>query len=145
MTSTGLNKKAGKRKSINYLSLFIMVGSCFISQVIHAQQGAVNIKQAINIALGNNYGLWADSLNMTVTKFQNKQLSGSYLPQASFNSKINYNMAIPSQMLPGAIAGQPSKDYIPVQFGTKYDATTGVQLIQNIYRKDLLLQIKAEG
>jgi outer membrane protein len=145
MTSTELNKKAGKRKSINYLSLFIMVGSCFISQVIHAQQGSVNIKQAIDMALGTNYGLWADSLNMTVTKYQNKQLSGSYLPQVSYSSKINYNMVVPSQMLPGTIANQPEKDYVPVQFGTKYDANSGIQVTQNIYRKDLLLQIKAQG
>jgi len=73
-----------------------MIGAWIITQTTNAQTGSVNIKQAIDIALGNNYGLWADSLNMTVTKFQNKQLSGSYLPQASFNSKINYNMAIPS-------------------------------------------------
>ncbi len=105
----------------------------------------VTIKQAIDIALANNYGLWADSLNMTVTKFQNKQLSGSYLPQISYGSKFNYNMSIPSQMLPGAIAGQPNKDYVSVQFGTKYDASSGIQVSQNIYRKDLLLQIKAEG
>jgi outer membrane protein TolC len=144
MTSAGTNKKASKRKNTNCLYWVMMIASCIIGQALQAQQGSMNIKQAIDIALGNNYGLWADSLNMTVTKYQNKQLSGSYLPQVSYSSKINYNMAIPSQMLPGAVAGQPSKDYIPVQFGTKYDATSGIQVTQNIYRKDLLLQIRAE-
>jgi outer membrane protein TolC len=113
-------------------------------QTVKAQPDSINIKQAIDIALANNYGLQADSLNMTVTKYQNKQLSGSYLPQASYSNKLNYNMSIPSQMLPGTVAGQPGKDYVPVQFGTKYDATSGIQVSQNIYRKDLLLQIKAE-
>jgi outer membrane protein TolC len=138
------NKTINKRKQRNYLYLLMMIGACITTYITNAQTGSVNIKQAIDIALGNNYGLWADSLNMTVTKYQNKQLSGSYLPQVSYSSKINYNMAIPSQMLPGAVAGQPSKDYIPVQFGTKYDATSGIQVTQNIYRKDLLLQIRAE-
>jgi outer membrane protein len=137
----GSNK--GKRE--HYLYLLMITVMCISVQTLRAQSDSINIRQAIDIALANNYGLQADSLNMTVTKYQNKQLSGSYLPQVSYSSKMNYNMAIPSQMLPGAIGGQPNKDYIPVQFGTKYDATSGIQVSQNIYRKDLLLQIKAEG
>ena len=96
MTTRKENKTINKKRCRNYLYLLMMIGAWIITQTTNAQTGSVNIKQAIEIALGNNYGLWADSLNMTVTKFQNKQLSGSYLPQASFNSKINYNMAIPS-------------------------------------------------
>src|SRR6476620_11841369 len=116
-----------KRKSERHLHLFLTAIMCVSICSTRAQSDKVNIKQAIDIALGNNYGLWADSLNMTVTKYQNKQLSGSYLPQVSYSSKINYNMAVPSQMLPGAIANQPGKDYVPVAFGTKYDANSGIQ------------------
>src|SRR6478672_11482598 len=122
--------RSNKIKCKRYLPLFITVIGIGV-QTLRAQSDPITIKQAIDIAFANNYGLQADSLNMTVMKYQNKQLSGSYLPQVSYSSKVNYNMAIPSQMLPGAVAGQPGKDYIPVQFGTKYDATSGIQVTQN--------------
>src|SRR5215813_880372 len=124
MTSISVNKKA----LTICLYLFMVAILCFSVECARAQSNQVNIRQAIDIAFGNNYGLWADSLNMTVTKYQNKQLSGSYLPQVSYSSQMNYNPAIPSQMLPGAIAGQPGKDYVPVQFGTKYNANSGISV-----------------
>jgi len=48
-------------------------------------------------------------------------------------------------MLPGAVLGDPSKEFIPVQFGTKYDANTGIEVTQNIFRKDLLVKMRAAG
>jgi outer membrane protein TolC len=142
MTKTPTNKTANRMKQLrNLLVLTTMsIGFC----VAQAQTGSVNIKQAIDIAFANNYGLQADSLNMTVTSYQNKQLLSGYLPQVTSSGKVNYNMKIANQMLPGTVAGQPNKDYVPVQFGTKYDAGTAIQVTQNIYRKDLLLQIRAE-
>lgn len=123
--------------------LFSSLVLCLLTHRSFAQAGTVNIKQAIDIAFANNYGLHADSLGMQATDFRNKETAGYYLPQVKLSSKMNYNMAIPSQMLPGSIAGQPEKDLVAVKFGTKYDAGTGVEVTQNIYRKDLLLQMRS--
>jgi outer membrane protein len=141
-TTKGKTNKTGCKY---YLYLFIIAAMSFGSETAMAQSKPVDMKQAIDIALANNYGLQADSLNITVSEFKNKQLKGSYLPQVNYSSKLDYNLAIPSQMLPGSIAGQPGKDYVPVQFGTKYDASSGIEVTQNIYRKDLLLQIRSAG
>ena len=107
--------------------------------------GALTIKQSLDIALTNNNALRADSLNIGITDYKNKQLKGAYLPQVNYSSKLNYNIAIPSQMLPGKVAGQPEKDYVPIQFGTKYEAGSSLEVTQTIYRKDLLLQMRATG
>jgi outer membrane protein len=128
-----------------FLHLLIITLSCIGSQAVQAQNGGVTVKQAIGLALDNNYTLRADSLNLLITAQKNKQVAASYLPQASTGSKFNYNAAIPNSMLPGAIAGQPSKDFVPVQFGTRYEAGTSLEVTQAIYRKDLLLQIRAAG
>jgi outer membrane protein len=130
-----------KLKQILYL---LMITSTIIGlKSLNAQSHAVNIKQAVEIALANNSALRADSLNIIMTGFQNKQLAGRYLPQVSMGSKLNYNLAIPSQMLPGNMVGQPSKEYIPVQFGTKYEMGSGIEVNQYIFRKDLLININA--
>lgn len=129
---------------ITVLTLALSTKSLLAQNEVKGSQ-PINIRQAIDIAVANNYGLRADSLNVTATGFKNKEVSGKYLPQVSYSSKLNYNASIPSQMLPGAIAGQLGKEYIPVKFGTKYDASAGVEVSQNIYRKDLLIQMSTAG
>jgi outer membrane protein len=139
---TNINMKLQK---LLLLCALVIAGNKLSAQETSAAPQPVSIKQAINIALANNYGLRADSLNIVSTAFKNDEVKGAYLPQVNYSNKFNYNAAIPSQMLPGAVLGDPSKEYIPVQFGTKYDATTGIEVTQNIFRKDLLIKIKASG
>jgi outer membrane protein len=109
------------------------------------QQPPLTLKAAIQQALGSNRTLRADSLGITATSWQNKELAGAFLPQVNYSSNIGYNLAIASQMVPGAMVNQPSKDLVPVQFGTSYTMRTGVEVDQLIYRKDLSVKIKAAG
>jgi outer membrane protein TolC len=109
------------------------------------QSAPMNIKTAIDIALTNNRSLRSDSLNIAISNSKNKELSGFYKPQVNYSSSTEYNPAIPSQMLPGTIAGQPDKDLVPVQFGTRYNFKSGVEVTQTLYRKDLTLQIRNSG
>ena len=106
------------------------------------QSTPLNIKTAIDIALTNNRSLRSDSLDIAVSHSKNKELAGFYKPQVNYSSSTEYNPAISTQMLPGAIAGQPDKELVPVQFGTRYSLKSGVEVTQTIYRKDLKLQIR---
>lgn len=133
-----------KFQQLLHLAIIVTL-TCVSSQAVRAQNGGVTVKEAIDRALNNNYTLRADSLNLLITAQKNKQVAAAYLPQANMGSKFNYNAAIPNSMLPGAIAGQPSKDFVPVQFGTKYETGTSLEVTQAIYRKDLLLQMGAAG
>jgi outer membrane protein len=101
------------------------------------------LADALNLALKGNYSLKSDTFNIVATHHRNRELAGYYLPQVNISNQLNHNIAVPTQMLPGAIAGQPSKDYVPIQFGTKYDAGTSVEVNQVILRKDLMLKIRA--
>ncbi len=105
-----------------------------------AQSAPMDIKTAVYTALTNNRSLQSDSLAISVNQYRVKELSGYFKPQVSYSSRTEYNPAIPSQMLPGSMVGQPGKELVPVQFGTKYNFTSGVEVTQSIYRKDLSLQ-----
>ena len=109
------------------------------------QQPPLTLKAAIRQALGSNRTLRADSLGIAATGWQNKELAGAFLPQVNYSSNIGYNLAIAKQMVPGAMVNQPSKELVPVQFGTSYNMRTGVEVDQLIYRKDLSVKIKAAG
>lgn len=106
-------------------------------------QTPLNIKTAIDLAITNNYSLKADSMNLLTPAYQTKIWKADFQPQVNYSSKAEYNLAIASQMVPGSMIGQPAKDYVPVQFGTRYGMGSGVEVTQNIVRKSSRIQINA--
>lgn len=110
-----------------------------------AQDAPLNIKQSIDMAFANNRSLRADSINISIAESRNRETAALYRPQMNYSSSNEYNPAIPSQMLPGSMVGQPSKELVPVEFGSKYQWKSGIEITQTIYRKDLQLQIRNAG
>ncbi|MEQ1675589.1 MAG: TolC family protein [Chitinophagaceae bacterium] len=132
------------RKIASYL-LITLLSQVTIVASTKAQSQKLTIKAAIDLALANNRSLRSDSLEISITESKNRELAGLYKPQASYSNNIEFNPAIPSQMLPGKFVGQPDKDYVPVTFGSSYGFKSGIEVTQTLYRKDLRLQIKAAG
>jgi outer membrane protein TolC len=106
-----------------------------------SQSTTLTISRAIEMALARNPLLKADSLNRQIAGQQVGIARADLRPQVNFSSKAEYNPAIASQMLPGEIAGQPSKEFIPVQFGTRYNMGSGVEATQSLYRRSSRLQV----
>lgn len=126
-----------------YLKVVVVVFACFICVKAKSQITPVNIRKAIDIALANNYSLKADSLNIVATSYQNSITKAEFRPKANYNSRSEYNPAIPSQLMPGHIVGQPGKDYVSVQFGTAYAMSNGVDVSQTLFRKSTRIQVNA--
>jgi len=110
-----------------------------------AQSSPLTMKEAIGMALANNNSLKADSMNLLVTDYQNKTLKADFLPQVNYSAKTEYNLAIPVQMIPGNIAGQPAKEFVPVQFGTTYNVGGGIEVTQSLIKKSTRIKINAAG
>lgn len=125
--------------------LLIPLLCCLLAVTARAQEGPMDIKKAIDIALANNRSLRSDSLNISIAGSKKKEIAGFFQPQVNYSNVTEYNPAIASQLLPGAMVGQPAKDYVPVQFGTRYNLRTGVEVTQALYRKDLKLQLNEAG
>jgi outer membrane protein TolC len=132
-----------REKFILRLSASLFV--CFFVYRVNAQEFTVGLRRAIDLAMQNNLSLRSDSLNVAVTGHNNKELAGYYLPQINYNSVTEYNPAIATQMVPGSFLSQSSKDLVPIQMGTRYNLKSGVEVTQTLYRKDLLVQMRAAG
>jgi outer membrane protein len=130
-------------KMILRLSATLFV--CFLVHTARSQQLTVGLRKAIDLAMQYNLSLKSDSLNVAVTGHNNKELAGYYLPQINYNSATEYNPEVSSQMLPGKFLNESEKDLVPVQMGTRYSLRTGVEVTQALYRKDILVQIRAAG
>jgi outer membrane protein len=133
------------RKPNKIFLTFLLATSAWLVCRNSYAQSTLNLKQAIDIALANNSALRSDSLEILVTQSRNKELTGQMLPQVSYNGGTEYNPAIASQLIPGKLAGQPNKDYVSVPFGSRYFMRTGLDISQNIFRRDLQLQIRSSG
>ena len=109
------------------------------------QSQPLSMKAAIEMALTNNNSLKADSMNLLITDYQNKTLKSDFLPQVNYSSNYAYNLSLGSQMIPGKVAGQPEKDLVPVQFGTRYNWGSGVEVTQTLFQKSTRIKINAAG
>ncbi len=121
-----------KKTLTTILKLSLPLLYLLITQRSIGQTESLSMKKAIEIAIANNYSLKADSMNLLVTDHQNKTQKADFLPQVNYSNKYEFNLAIASQMIPGDIAGQPGKEYVPVQFGTRYNMGSGVEVTANI-------------
>ncbi|THU31544.1 TolC family protein [Niastella caeni] len=130
-----------RRRWFRSLPVLLLIG--VLHTRAHSQTSSIDIKSAIDMALANNYSLKADSLNNQIANHRTRIARADLLPQINFNSKAEYNPALPSQMLPGNFVGQPDKDLIPVQFGTRYSMGSSIEATQTIIRKTTRLQVEA--
>lgn len=131
------------RESVIIPALLLAIGLCFAGTSARAQSPELDMKTAIQIAISNNYSLKADSMNIIAAGYQKKVAQADWLPQVNFSNKMEYNVSIASQMVPGSMVGQPSKESVPVQFGTRYNMGTGVEVTQAIVRKTSRLHVYA--
>ena len=140
------NKTIMTKQQNHFMKMMVIAVLCCLASVkTLAQSEPLTMKKAIEVALANNYSLKADSMNLLVTDYQNKAQKADFLPQVNYSGKSEYNIAIPTQLLPGNVVGQPGKEYVPVQFGTRYNMGSGVEVTQNLYRKSSRIKINAAG
>lgn len=108
-----------------------------------AQPAALTLQEAVKFAISNNETVKKAQLDEQGADFKIKETKGSGLPQLSANGTGTAFPALATQLLPGEIFGEPAGTYIPVQFGTKYNASGGLQLQQLLFRKSFFVGLEA--
>lgn len=102
----------------------------------------VSLPEAIKYALVNNETIKKALLDEKSADYKIKETIGSGLPQISGTGTVTTYPALATQLLPGELAGQPGT-LIPVQFGTKYNTSGGLQLQQLLFRKSFFVGLEA--
>jgi outer membrane protein TolC len=129
-------------KKIFYLAgLFVTLLSPAFGQT-STQPAPLTLQEAVKFAIANNETVKKAQLDEQSAEYRIKETKGSGLPQLSANGNITAYPALATQLLPGELAGQPGT-MIPVQFGTKYNTSGGLQLQQLIFRKSFFVGLEA--
>lgn len=118
------------------------------SNTIYAQNSsrhAFSVKECMDYAHKNNVQVRNALLNVQGQYQINRDITAAALPTVTASLSGNDYLKIPTSLLPGEIFGQPAGTYIPVQFGTKYNANAGFQLQQLLFDGQVFIGLKARS
>ena len=130
-------------KSMVWLCLLLLASVQTFAQ--NSSSHAFSIKECVDYAHKNNVQVRNALLNVQVQNQTNREITAAALPNVTGTISGNNFLTIPTSLLPGEIFGQPAGTYIPVQFGTKFNANAGVNLQQLLFDGQVFIGIKARA
>lgn len=102
-----------------------------------------SLQSAIDYALKHNATYLNAELDVKLSDYKNKEFIAIGFPQISANADFKDYFEIPTSLLPGQFFGAPPGTYIPVKFGTQYQAQGGISVSQLIISSDYFVGIQA--
>jgi len=129
-------------KNISTVCFFLL-----INLVTYAQRSdsvhAFSIQQCVDYAKQHNMQVKNALLDYKIQQQDNRATTAQALPSVTGSAGLTDYLQIPTTLLPGEFFGQPAGTYIPVKFGTKYNATTGVTLQQTLFDGQVFVGLQA--
>ena len=127
----------------------VFVGILFIifSKVSVAQQPpekyVFNLQQAIEYAYDHNIAVLNAAIDEKIAKQKVNETIGIGLPQITAGFQLEDYFEQPTSLIPGEFFGEEPGTFIPIKFGTRYNATAAVQATQLIFDGSYLVGLQA--
>jgi len=131
-------------KTLRKYSLLII---CLLALGIANGQtvNSFSVQQAADYAKKNAVQVKNALLDILIQKQTNRDITSIALPQIGGSASVNDYLQIPTTLLPGQIVGQPAGTFVPVKFGTKWNANAGVSLSQIVFDGQVFIALKARN
>lgn len=128
------------------LLLAFVLASGFVTlkaQQVDTASYSFSLQQSVDFALQHNTSVQNVLLDQVSADNKVKEVIGAGLPQISGSAEVQDFVKIPTSLIPGEFFGGQPGTYIPVQFGTKYNATVGLTATQLLFNGSYFVGIKA--
>ena len=139
------------KQSINNMKklLFLLLVFAF-ANLAKAQDSskavyAFSLDQCVEFAHKNNVQVKNALLAIEVQGQTNREIAATALPTISTNLSGTDYTKIPTSLLPGQIFGGAAGTFIPVQFGTKYNANYGASIQQLLFDGQVFIALQARS
>ena len=103
------------------------------------------VKQAVEYGTKNAVAVKNALLDILIQKQTNNEITALAYPQLSAGGTLNDFLTIPTSLLPAQIFGGPAGSFIPVQFGTKYNATGSIDASQILFDGQVFVGLQARS
>ena len=125
--------------------ILIALSTLIISntQAQEKNNASFTLQQAIDYAYKNSPNHLNAQNDVLMAKYKRKEILGIAMPQISGSVDMKNFLEIPTSLIPGEIFGAPAGSFLPVQFGTKYQATAGASASLLVFSADYIVGLKA--
>ena len=128
----------------NLLLVTVLFASAAFAQeqkTIHA----FSLADAVSYAQKNNLQVKNSLLDIDIQIQTNKEIASAALPSIGSSLGGTNFLTIPTSLLPGQIFGGAAGTFIPVQFGTKYNSTYGINFNQILFDGQVFIALQARA
>ena len=127
-----------------YKLLTLQILAILFSLNVRSQEGRqFTLEQAQQYAIINNYDLINALTDVEIAKKRVKENLAIGLPQVNASAGYNYNIELPTQLIPGEFFGGEPGTYEEIQFGTKHNTSWNASLNQLIFSGEYIVGIMA--
>ena len=102
-----------------------------------------SLQQSIKYALENQKDVKNAIIDEQIAQQKVNEIMGMGLPQISSSFDLRNFVELPTSLIPADFFGGPPGTFAAVKFGTKYNATAGIDASQLIFSGDYFLGVKA--
>lgn len=128
-----------KPKQLLYLLLLLS----FTATAQNKNINSFSVQQAVDYAKKNNVQVKNALLNIKLQEQTNRGITAAAYPSITSSVGTTYFIDIPTSLIPAEAFGGQKGQYIPVQFGTKYNTTAAVNLQQLLFDGQVFVGLQA--
>ncbi|TND09887.1 MAG: outer membrane efflux protein [Bacteroidetes bacterium] len=104
---------------------------------------AFSLKQSVDYAMQQQTSVKNAMLDEQIAKYKIWEIAGIGLPHLSASFDLKDFVEIPTSLIPGEFFGGPPGSFIPVKFGTQYNATAGISASQLLFDGTYIVGLQA--
>jgi outer membrane protein TolC len=131
-----------KRSKLNKL----LFGFFLLPAGVAAQTtNGFSVKQAVDYGLKNSVVVKNALLDIKIQAQTNREFTSAAYPQLNSSVSLTDYLDIPTSLIPGEFFGRPAGTFIPVKFGTKFNASGGFDLQQLLFDGQVFIGLKARS
>ena len=127
----------------------LLLVTVFFATTVLAQEQkpvyAFSLADAVSYAQKNNAQVKNSLLDIDIQMQTNREIASAALPTIGSNLSGTNFLTIPTSLLPGQIFGGVAGTFIPVQFGTKFNSTYGVNFSQILFDGQVFIGLQARA
>ncbi len=132
-------------KKLFFLLLGLTAASFSQAQDADKITHAFSLDQCVDFAQKNNVQVKNALLSVQVQAQTNREIAAAALPTITASTNLVDYTQIPTSLLPAQIFGGQAGTFIPVQFGTKFNATYGANLQQLLFDGQVFIALRARA
>ena len=126
----------------SYTLLLALSVSVFHSKAQETKSNSFSLQQSIDYAYKNSPNYLNAQNDVLMAKYKRKEVLGMAMPQINTSVDMKNFLSIPTSLIPGEIFGAPAGSFIPVKFGTTFQATGTAQASLLVFSADYLVGLK---